>query len=96
MEDAEDDSQINDDDWEDMEIEDDMENMVDIYSFFAYKKVQNHSIAQANSIRSRSSTFSKIIWVKMHCLMHHLLSLAIMNSNTSTECREHHSISLFH
>ena len=54
MEDAEDDSQINDDDWEDMEIEDDMENMVDIYSFFAYKKVQNHAIAQANSIRSRS------------------------------------------
>ena len=41
MEDAEDDSQINDDEWEDMELEDNMENMVDMDSFFAYKKVQN-------------------------------------------------------
>ena len=38
MEDAEDDSQINDDEWEDMELEDNMENMVDMDSFFAYKK----------------------------------------------------------
>ena len=43
MEDAEDDSQIDNDDWEDMEIEDDMENMVDIYSFFAYKKHKTNS-----------------------------------------------------
>ena len=41
MEDAEEDSHIDDDDWEDMEIEDDMENIIDIYSFFAYKKGQN-------------------------------------------------------
>ena len=41
MEDAEDDSQVDDDEWEDMELEDDMENMVDMYSFFAYKKIQN-------------------------------------------------------
>ena len=41
MENAEYDSQIDNDDWEDMEIEDDMENMVDIYLFFPYKKVQN-------------------------------------------------------
>ena len=41
MEGVEDDSQIDDDNCEDMEIEDDMENMVDIHSFFAYKKVQN-------------------------------------------------------
>ena len=41
MEDAEDDSQIDDDEWEDMELVDDMENMVDMYSFFVYKKLQN-------------------------------------------------------
>ena len=41
MEGVEDDSQIDDDNCEDMEIEDDMENMVDIHSFFAYKRVQN-------------------------------------------------------
>ena len=40
-EDAEDDSQIDNDEWKDMELEDDMENMVDMYSFFAYKKLQN-------------------------------------------------------
>ena len=36
MEDAEDDSQIDNDEWEDMELEDDMENMVDMYLFVAY------------------------------------------------------------
>ena len=36
MEDVEDDSQMNDHEWEDMELEDNMENMVDMYSFFAY------------------------------------------------------------
>ena len=40
MEDVEDASQIIDD-WEDMEIEDNMDNMVDIYLFFAYRNVQN-------------------------------------------------------
>ena len=40
-EDAEDDSQIDNDEWKDMELEDDMENMVDMYSFFAYRKLQN-------------------------------------------------------
>ena len=40
MEDVEDASQVIDD-WEDMEIEDNMENMVDIYLFFAYRNVQN-------------------------------------------------------
>ena len=35
------DSEIGDDEWEDMELEDDMENMVDIYLCFAYKKLQN-------------------------------------------------------
>ena len=39
MEDVEDDSQIDNDEWEDMEFKDDMENMVDMYSFFAYKKL---------------------------------------------------------
>ena len=92
----EDDNDISNDDWEDMEIEDDMENMVDIYSFFAFKKAQTHTIPQAESIRSGSSTFLKMILVEMHHLMHLLLSLAITNSNTSTECREHHSISLFY
>ena len=41
MEDVEDDSQIKDDEWEEMELENDMENMVDMYSFFASKKLQN-------------------------------------------------------
>ena len=41
MENVEDDSQTNNDDWEDLEIEDDMENMVDICLFVAYKKVQD-------------------------------------------------------
>ena len=36
MEDAEDDSQIDNDEWEGMELEDDMENMVDMYLFVAY------------------------------------------------------------
>ena len=38
MEDAENDSQMDDDEWEDMELEDDMENMVDMYLFFFYIK----------------------------------------------------------
>ena len=65
MEDEEDDSQI-DDECEDMEFEGDMENMVDMYSFFANKKLQTFG--------SGSSTFSKIIWVEMHHLVHLLLS----------------------
>ena len=40
MEDAEDDDDI-DNEWEDMEIEDDMENVGDTYSFLALKKQQN-------------------------------------------------------
>ena len=85
MEEVEDTSQIDDDNWEDMEIEDNMENMVDIFLFFAYKKYKTHAIPQANSIRSRSSTFLKMIWVEIHHLVHLLLTLVIMNSNTSTE-----------
>ena len=41
MEDTEDDAQNDDDKWEDMELEDDIENMVDMYSSFAFKKLQN-------------------------------------------------------
>ena len=41
MEDVEDDFQIDDYKWEDMELEDDMENMVDLSSFLAYKIVQS-------------------------------------------------------
>ena len=44
MEDAEDDSEINDDKWEDMEFKDDMENMVHMYSIFAYKNCKTHAI----------------------------------------------------
>ena len=45
MEDVEDDSQVNDDEWEDMELEDDMEN---IHIIFLYKKLQNsHSEVEA-------------------------------------------------
>ena len=51
MEDAEGDSQIDNDDWEDMEIKDDMENMVDIYSFLHIKSTKlTHAIPQAESI----------------------------------------------
>ena len=76
MEDAEDDSQVDDDEWEDMELEDDMENMVDMYSFLHIKKYKTHAIPQAKSIGSGSSTFSKMIWVEMH----HLASPAFLVS----------------
>ena len=96
MEDVEDYSQINDDDWDDMEIENDMENMVDIYSVLHVKKYKTHGITQTKPIGSGSSTFLKMIWVEMYHLGHLLLSFAMMNSHTRTECRAHHSISLIH
>ena len=37
----EDDDYVDDMDWEDMEIEDDMENLGDMYSLLALKKQQN-------------------------------------------------------
>ena len=52
MEDVEDDDNV--DDWEDIEIEDDIENVVDMYSLFALKKQQIYATPQAESIRSRS------------------------------------------
>ena len=41
MEEAEDDSQIDNDEWEDMEFEDNMENMVDMVLFFLHMKLKN-------------------------------------------------------
>ena len=86
MGDVEDDSQIDDDEWEDMELEDDMETKIYIYIHFLHiKKYKTHTIPQAKSIGSGSSTYLKMIWVEMHHLVHLLLSLVIMNSKTSTE-----------
>ena len=68
-----------------MELEDDMETMVDMYLFLHIKKYKTHAIPQAESTGCGSSTFLKMIWVERHHLLHLLLSLVIMNSNTSTE-----------
>ena len=59
MEDAEDDNNIDDMDWEDMEIEDDMENLGDIYSFLALKKQQNSHYSTGRVYQKQNFNFFK-------------------------------------
>ena len=59
MEDGEDDSQIDDDKCEDMELEDDTENMVDMYLYFAYKKLQNSHYSTGQVYQKQKFNFFK-------------------------------------
>ena len=50
---------ISDDKWADMELEDDMENMVDMFSVFPYKKGQNSCYSTSQVYQKEKFNFFK-------------------------------------